>query len=181
VHSSLSAAALPAQLLWQDKPSQHHARHCLRVCRIQDLIQKSGFYSRNDLSDPGHWQALSNDQFNDLNSHTDQALHDAVGIVKMALDRWGVEDTLAFVRQGGDAFDPCDPAYQAHRLAGEPTGWREYWAAKQFDTPQHKQEVYGQVVRYLSCIKRFLHFIDDDPNFRTDGRRPRIDCPHISH
>lgn len=87
------------------------------------------------------------------------------------------------MRQGGDAFDPYNKVYKLRKLAGHPTGWREYWAQKHFDDPEHKQEVYDRVVRYLSCIKRYLHFIDDSPDhsLRTDAYRPDIDCEHISH
>lgn len=153
------------------------------ACAAQDLIEKSGFYSRNDTCDPGHWQALTNSEFDALNSNSEQSWHDAVGILNMALDRWGVEDTLAFVRQGGDAFDPYDEFYKAHKLAGQPTGWREYWAQKQFADPARKQEVYDQVVRYLGCIKRYLHLIDDSPDLslRTNAYRPDINCKNIQH
>jgi hypothetical protein len=150
----------------------------------KDLIQKTGFYNIetgcydmagnvNQNAVKGQFRYLTNAQFDKL--CRPEGLHDAVGILSWAFDLWGIEDTLAFVRCGGDAFDPNNPCY-CKNVSGQPTGsqWRNICQAN-----GREQKVYDNVVFYLRCIKRMMQFIDGDERLLTDGRRPDIDCPRI--
>jgi hypothetical protein len=137
---------------------------------VQDLIQKTGYYWQNSSS----FQPISNEQFYHLN--TEAGLHDAVRILNKAFDLWGIEDTLAFVRRGGDAFDPYSQYMQRDQTG---SGWRNYWSAMH-RAGLKPQSVHDEVVDYLSCIKRFLQYIDSNEGLLTNGYRPDIDCPHLS-
>lgn len=136
---------------------------------LQDLIQKTGYYSGHK----GQFQELTDAQFKQL--CTDAGLHDAVGIVSWAVDLWGVEDTLVFVRQGGEALDPYSDFYRQLRqqTPGEPH-WREYCSNK-----KKGPAVFANVDEYLGCIKRMLRYIDDYPQLMWDGHRPDIVCTHV--
>jgi hypothetical protein len=137
---------------------------------VQDLIQKTGYYWEN----PSCFQYISNKDFDNLN--TDAGLHDAVGILNKAFDLWGIEDTLAFVRRGGDAFDPYSE-YMKRDETG--SGWRNYWSAMHH-AGKKPQSVYDEVVDYLSCIKKFLQYIDGNEGYLKSGYRPDIHCPHLA-
>jgi hypothetical protein len=134
---------------------------------LQDLVEKSGYYPGGIRKDGTEWAGLNED--------TDQQLRDAVGILETAFAKWDIKNTLAFVRAGGSAYDPamgkdwekCVDIMQDEHGA-------------EFDEPR-KQRIKRDVWKYLSCIKRYLHFIDDQPTLMTDERRPDIECPHIDY
>jgi hypothetical protein len=130
----------------------------------KDLIQKTGYYNGHK----GQFQFLTNDQFAHL--CTEEGLHDAVGILSLAFDLWGVEDTLAFVRGGGDAFDPGNSVCRT----GQPGQWRNYC-----HFTNKPQNVSDGVVDYLCCIKRMIRYLDEDQWLMRDGRRPDLYCQHI--
>jgi hypothetical protein len=136
----------------------------------KDLIQKTGYKWQNSSS----FQPISNQDFYHLN--TEEGLHDAVRILNKAFDLWGIEDTLAFVRRGGDAFDPYSQYMQRDQTG---SGWRNYWRAMHHAGLKPKS-VYDEVVDYLGCIKRFLQYIDSDEGLLINGYRPDIECPHLS-
>lgn len=149
----------------------------------QDLIEKSGWLAQPPR--PGQYADLTDNSipsWTRLNS--DAGLWDAVGILKFCIQEWGVEDTLAFVRKGGDAFDPCDPNHPA----GARGWWRVYCAQRQYTPPadshmtpeEYKHMVWNDVTVYLGCIKKMLHYIDDDSSLMTSSLRPNIYCPHLS-
>lgn len=61
---------------------------------LQDFIEKTGYYAGG----PGR-QELTDAQRQLLDK--DEGLPEVVGILECALCQWGIENTLAFVRQGG--------------------------------------------------------------------------------
>lgn len=148
--------------------SDHSVVH-LHCVAVQDLIQKTGYYWQNPYS----YERISDEKFEFLK--TDAGLHDAVGILNKAFDRWGIEDTLAFVRRGGDAFDPYS---QYTKPDGTGSCWRNYWSAMH-SAGFKPQSVYDEVVDYLSCIKKFLQYIDENEGYLTNKWRPDIHCPHL--
>lgn len=158
----------------------------------QDLIQKTGFYNTeagyydragkwhvNGNAVKGQFQYLTNDQFWWL--CTREGLRDAVGILSWAFDLWGIEDTLAFVRGGGAAFDPGNPPY-CKNVPGQPSQWHKCCQAAALSADE-AQKVCHNVEFYLCCIKRMVAYIDAEPGrggLMGDGRRPDIDCPYLA-
>jgi hypothetical protein len=98
------------------------------------------------------------DEWDMLISDTDAGLRAAVGILMRAFDKWGVENTLAFVRQGRSGFDPQ-----------RTSDWKTFAAG----------DVYRHTKDYLDCIKTYLAFIDDNPALFWDEHRPNISLEHI--
>jgi len=115
-----------------------------------DLINKTGYFGDRPLTD---------DEFRDLNSGTDESLRKAVGILKLAFEKWGIENTLAFVRGGGSAFDKNKSCWKAYT--------------------QGNKELYNDTEDYLNAIRTFLRELDQHPEYFYDGHRPNIECKHI--
>lgn len=85
-----------------------------------------------------------------------------MGILKLAFEKWGIENTLAFVRGGGSAFDQ----------------YKSCWKAYTRDVDeQHKW--YSDTCDYLCAIRTFLRELDQHPEYFNDGHRPDIWCRHI--
>lgn len=141
------------------------------VTCLQDLIEKSGWFAGT----PGQYKDMSDGEWQLLNS--DAGLRDAVGILTYALRVWDVEDTLAFVRHGGDAFDPTDP--NRPRPANADGWWRQYVDYKPYDQ-QYREKVKSKVFEYFGCIKLMLHCIDDHPELMTNNMRPGVYCSHLA-
>jgi hypothetical protein len=116
------------------------------------LIEQTGYFQGT----PG--RNLSAWEWNLLISDTDDTLKAAVGILKHAFQIWGTENTLAFVRQGRCGFDPQKTA-----------DWRG------FASGEHQKQVFA----YLTCIKTYLQYIDNEPSLFWNQRRPDIYCQWI--
>jgi hypothetical protein len=152
-------------------------------CRVffpypQDFIESTCYYA------PGGPQAgikerLTPQKFNFLN--TDAGLQEAVGILECAFAQWGIENTLAFVRQGASGFNP-----DTFKTTGK--GWRLQCnftgvAGRDF-VPKSNKLAYN-ICEYLQCIKRSMRYIDehegepDKPSVWNSDERPDIICHYI--
>jgi hypothetical protein len=123
-----------------------------------DLIEQTGYFygTPGRCLNPWEWHLLTTDTDDGL--PTFLAVKTSVGILKRAFEQWGIENTLAFVRQGREGFDP-----------EQTSDWREFvWG------DQRKQ-----VFDYLNCIKTYLHYIDEQPSLFWNERRPDISCEGI--
>jgi hypothetical protein len=127
----------------------------------------SGYYAGR----PGQWQELPIEKFSFLNS--DAGLPEAIGILECAFAHWGIENTLAFVRQGRSGYDP-DKA----RSIG---GWRQQC---HFDGVARRgvsesNALAFNICQYLACIKRSMRYIDEHPEVWDNADRPDIHLKHI--
>lgn len=120
----------------------------------QDFIEQTGYFQGTPGRDLTAWE------WNLLISDTDQQVAAAVGILMCAFRKWGVENTLAFVRQGRSGFDPQKTADWRAFVGGDRT------------LQQH-------ILGYLNCIKTYLHCIDNEPSLFWNQRRPNIYCEWI--
>jgi hypothetical protein len=101
---------------------------------LQDLIEQTGYFygTPGRCLSPWEWHLLTTDTDDGL--PTFLAVKTSVGILKRAFEQWGIENTLAFVRQGREGFDP-----------EQTSDWREFvWG------DQRKQVCGGG--NALSCI-----------------------------
>lgn len=103
-----------------------------------------------------------------------------MGILECGFAQWGIENTLAFVRQGGSGFNPDNFR-----------SWGQSWRALcHFDGVAGLDEkamlslkavapITFYVCEYLQCIKRSLRYIDDNPAVFENDERPDIQCTYI--
>lgn len=140
------------------------------VCRVapsdlamfcaQDLIEKSGYFGG------GNFQVLTDNQWHMLNTKSDtdrdKGLIAAVGILMRAFEDWHIENTLAFVRSGGDGFDP-----------NQTKDWREFVRRN-----NNHDDLLKDTEQYMSNIKTYLLYIDQNPSLFWDKYRPDILLKH---
>lgn len=129
----------------------------------------SGYYTGR----PGAngWQELPIEKFNFLNS--DAGLAEAVGILECAFQEWGIENTLAFVRQGRSGFNPQNKYVSWRMLCG-------FDGVADSDRASQQPPAYAfNICEYLSCIKRGMRYIDEHPEVWHNADRPDIPCRHI--
>jgi len=119
-----------------------------------DLIEQTGYFQGTPGRDLSAWE------WNLLISDTDEQVQTAVRILKCAFEKWGVENTLAFVRQGRRGFDPQTTSDWRSCVGGD-------------------QDLQKHVLGYLYCIKTYLHHIDNEPSLFWNQRRPDIYCEWI--
>lgn len=115
------------------------------------MIEQTGYFGSGDLTQ-GQWTLL--------NTNSDDGMKAAVGIVKAAFSKWGIENTLAFVRQGRSGFDPQ-----------KTNDWRSFVGGNAV--------LLKHVEGYLSAIKTYLQYIDNNPSLFWDDHRPDIYCEWI--
>lgn len=139
-----------------------HGTLCLPC--VQDFVEKSRFYAES--SNPGY--QLPDEKFNLLNR--DEGLQEAISILECAFRRWGIEGTLAFVRQGRDGFDPDKPG-----------DWRQQcnFVGVAGSQVSGSNKLVFNICEYLRCIKRYMRYICENPDVWHNAYRPDIPCRHI--
>jgi hypothetical protein len=133
---------------------------------VQDFVEKSHYYEEEMARDP-RWK-LSHEKFTFLNS--DAGLQDAISILECAFAKWGIENTLAFVRQGSEGFDPDKPG-----------DWRQqcnFVGVAGAHVPGSNKRAFN-ICEYLRCIKSGMRYIYENPDVWHNGSRPDIPCRHI--
>jgi len=159
------------------KDNDGKAANCSIFNLSIDFVEMTGYYAGG----PGRRQDLTKDQWNRLNS--DDGLPEAVGILECAFEQWGIENALAFVRQGRSGFDPTRPT---HLDLKDNNRWREqctYFPADGVagrDVLNLKSNALAfNICEYLGCIKRSIRYIDENPAIWDNADRPDIFCQPI--
>jgi len=161
-----------AMAMQESKHMNARQRHpCIRNWTIfnlsVDFIEMTGYYDGGRDAE-GRPLSLSPERRSLLN--TDAGLPEAVGILECAFARWGIENTLAFVRQGRSGFDP------------QKTGdWRmqcNFYGVAGRDRAEGNTLAYN-ICEYLQCIKRAIRYIDENPAVWDNEERPDIPCKYI--
>jgi len=131
----------------------------------QDFIERTQYFASLRGGKP-----LTPELRNKLNS--EQGLLDAVGILEEAFSKWGIENTIAFVRQGSSGYNPQHPKggdwRQQHGFQG---------VAAKGAVPESNPLVYN-ICEYLACIKLSLRYIDQHPEIFYNDERPNIPCQY---